>query len=205
MLNRPPKHKPKMIEQSCDINYVTVAFNKEYIAVAYNLEKVMIYNIDTPPIIFQDTKYIKLYCKPEFVVERQFNIVNGIHIGDYKNNDRSYHQMKYDIINQGYNPDNMEKAHNIALIMMKYKLIVDSQTNESIFNNKRDCYLLYLTVYNEILAQDGPTEFMDLINKAKKYKYLCKIALTPVLALQTLIKIKALQEIETLVSIPDIL
>jgi hypothetical protein len=91
-----------------------------------------------------------------------------------------------------------------ALLMMNYRT-TDKNKKDPVFNEYRNNYLLYLTIFNDILIKTGPISFMDLTTRSKKYPNLTNIKLHPSLALQGLITVGALNSDPktTSVSIPD--
>ncbi|CAH6418464.1 Hypothetical protein HVR_LOCUS165 [uncultured virus] len=104
-------------------------------------------------------------------------------------------------------------AGSVSLIMSKYKDIADKggpegkakKSKKSYFNKRRDCYLLYLTAFNDILSYRGPTKFVDLIAQVRKYSFLCRTKMSPGYALDGLIKVGALSNnaYTSTISIPD--
>lgn len=201
---------------------IGVSFNENYVAFSIDVKTVFVYPTKefwTDIIeIFQDPEILKLISKPipalrTFIGDEVFN--NFQHISQYMTNNgdnRSIPEMKREIMEQTQVLDIKQRAALIALIIMKYKInsdIVKSNSNKSIkkslFNKKRDCYLLYLTAFNDILITNGPLSFVKLTNMVKSYPYLCRIALNPSMALDGLIKVGALSinQDTTIVSIPD--
>lgn len=207
------------------VSTITATFNVEYTAFASDEKTVFIYpnnslwsNITG---IFRDAGLFKLVSKPLVAVNlflKGINCENCQHISDYlieKEESRLVPKIKQEIIDQGKIESLPDRTAMVALIMMKYKIKVDKfatkkkkkvkKNKKSHFNKKRDCYLLYLTAYNDILLRYGPLRFMDLTRKTKNYPYLCRMKLSPAMALEGLIKVGALsnEANTTLVSIPD--
>lgn len=202
---------------------IVIAMNEEYTAIAIDPNTAYVYtNATTFPYlleIYGDQKVTKIVSKPiEFVKRLTGGICNDcVHISNYMHklgDSRSISNMKLEIMNQDQEKTLSFRATNIAFIMMRYKLHADAfkrqpkQTGRrrgSFFNKKRDCYLLYLTAYNDILSQNGPAQFTTLINKVKEYSYLCRISISPAFALEGLIKVGALNSdsTTTLISLPD--
>jgi len=201
---------------------IAVAFNKNYVAFSPDDKTSFVYPTkefwDDILTIFQDSEIIKLISKPIpslrlFMNGENFN--NFQHISQYMTNNgdnRSIPEMKREIMEQTEVTDIKQRTALIALIIMKYKISADffkSNTTKSIkkslFNKRRDCYLLYLTAFNDILISNGPLTFINLANMVKSYPYLCRIGLNPYMALDALIKVGALSinQDTTIVSIPD--
>lgn len=202
------------------VNTVAVAFNVEYTAFATDLNTVFIYSnkISKSYIIeiIRDSNIVKLISKPIGVIKvfTHGEYQNCDHIGDYINrvgDPRYIPDMKLEIMNQNKEKELNIRAANVALLIMKYKLKADEVSNnpkkeeKSFFNKKRDCYLLYLTAYNDILSRMGPMKFTDLTVKVREYSCLCGTNLHPAMALEGLIKTGALNSntMNALVSIPD--
>jgi uncharacterized membrane protein len=202
-------------------NIITVSFNKDYVAFSPDASTAFIYSTrllwNSIISIFQDPTLIKLISKPAPALKSFLGGVifaNCQHISDYmsqKGEQRSISEMKREITEQDVIPQLSNRAGSVALIMMKYKLIADvthktpKQQKKSYFNKRRDCYLLYLTAFNDILVRNGPLRFVTLANIVKSYPYLCRIGLSPFMALEGLIKVGALslERDTTIVSIPD--
>lgn len=204
------------------VNIVAAAFNTDYTAFAPDAMTVFVYpnkslwsNITS---IFRDTNLTKLISKPLIALKRFLNganCENCQHISEYINQkaeSRIIPDMKQEITDQDTIDSLADRAGMVALIMMKYKIKAEKlaikkpkKVKKSYFNKKRDCYLLYLTVYNDILSRYGPLKFIDLTRRTRNYPYLCRVRLSPAMALEGLIKVGALSnEVNTtLVSIPD--
>lgn len=203
------------------INMVTVSFNKNYTAFGSDASTTFIYPTkllwSSITSIFQDPTLMKLISKPAPALKFFLNGIvyeNCQHISDYMNqkgDHRSISEMKREITEQDNIQDLAERAGYVTLIMMKYKLIADTaekrpkKEKKSYFNKRRDCYLLYLTAFNDILIRNGPLSFVALANAVRTYPYLCRVKLNPSMALEALITVGALslERNTTLVSIPD--
>ena len=203
------------------INVIAASFNKNYTAFSPDPTTVFVY--PTKELwsyiitIFQDPALIKLISKPAPALKSFLNgniCANCQHISDYLNQrgaSRSISEMKREITEQDSITDNTTRTGSVALIMMKYKLIADNtekkpkKEKKSFFNKRRDCYLLYLTAFNDALVRNGPLPFVTLANTVKTYPYLCRIKINPFMALEGLIKVGALslERNSTIVFIPD--
>ena len=197
-------------------NIITVGFNKDYTAFAIDTKTIFVYpnKLLSTVAIFSDASIMKLISKP-IAALRIFlhgeRCENYQHISNYlKCNLRDIFNMKQEIMDQGNVISLSNRAANVALIMMKYKIIEDNrnkslQINKSLFNNKRDCYLLYLTAFNDILSHYGPLKYTDLTKRIKLYPYLCRVKLHPAMALEGLISVGALSNDSktSIISIPD--
>jgi hypothetical protein len=90
----------------------------------------------------------------------------------------------------------LDQPSQVALLMMNYKIATDKLTTEEKsdfpFNENRNAYLAYLTVFNHILTMSGPLSFIDLTNKVKQHPNLLQFKIHPSLALQALITTGAL-------------
>lgn len=203
------------------INIVTVSFNQTHTAFAADNKTVFVYPNNFKEIgeIFADPSLIKLISRPMGCLQlflNMSNYKNCKHIGDYIN-EKGYYRMipelKREIITQHNIQSLNERAGHISLIMMKYKINADipkksicsSDLSNKNFNKNRNCYLLYLTAYNNLLSHFGPLTFTNLIKRVRNYPYLCKIELHPAMALEGLIRVGALlSDSQTaLISIPD--
>lgn len=182
--------------------------------------------------IFEDPNILKLISKPkpaldsfildiskhEFKTSLQKNVIcnNCQHISHYmsqKDDSRSIPEMKKELVEQNLNTDFFDKTISIALIIIKYKNIADifhsnplnKKPNKNFFNKHRDCYLLYLTAFNDILIHNGSLPFIKLATLVKSYPYLCHTNINSFNALEALIKVGALslEHRTTIVSIPD--
>ena len=200
---------------------ITVAFNNLYVAFSPDDTIVFVYSTellwDYIVEIFEDETLTKLISRPLGSLRsflRNVNFSNVQHISDYmsrKGEQRSMPEMKREITDQGSIPDLSARAASVALTMMKYKLIADEthrrpkKQKTYVFNKLRDCYLLYLTAFNDILIRYGPLPFVYLANLVRGYPYLCRVKLGPSMALSGLVKVGALSldRSSTLVSIPD--
>ena len=202
------------------VGTVVVAFNKEYTAFAVDAYTTFVY--PNKPLwsniiaLIQDQSINKLMVKPSSAVKGFFKIEcsNCQHISEYmtqKGEQRSIPEMKQEIINQDIIGDLAERAGSVSLMLAKYKVLADTAQNQpkkpkkSYFNKRRDCYLLYLTVFNDVLSRYGPLKFIDLVRRIREYPYLCRAGLNPAMALEGLIKVGALSsEVNTtVISIPD--
>jgi hypothetical protein len=200
---------------------IAVSFNRSYTAFSPDPKTAFVYS--TKPLwsaivkIFQDSSITKLISKPSPALK---SFLGGVtcnkcqHISDYmshKGDNRSIPEMKREIVEQDKIHDLKDRTGSIALIIMEYKTNADIVANnpkkekKSLFNKRRDCYLLYLTAFNDILIRNGPLPFMRLVNIVKSYPYLCRVGINPSVALEGLIKVGALSSdrFSTIVSIPD--
>lgn len=200
---------------------IAVAFNKEFTAFSPNSTTVLIYpnNITWNSIkdIFYDSSVTKLIMKPtmaltNFLKKSPYNNVE--HLSTYLNQrgeSRSIIDLKHEITNKDEILSLDERAGAVALAMSHYRELADNaikkpkKSKKSRFNQKRDCYLLYLTAYNDILSRYGPLKYIDLIARVRKYPFLCRTKMTPGFALEGLIKVGALiiNVSTTMISIPD--
>lgn len=202
------------------IGTIIGSFNKHYTAFSPDVNTVFIYenNANWSFIIniFRDPKIAKLISKPNMAltVFLHGNYANNIdHISNYLNNKNSARYvptMKQEISNQDLIPSFQERVANVALIMSKYKDQADKTIKNlgiqrSYFNKNRDCYLLYLTAFNDILSNRGPVKFIDLVSYVRKYPFLYRTNISPGYALDVLIKMGSLSidSHTTVVSIPD--
>ncbi len=199
-------------------NIVTINYNDHYTAIAIDGSIVFVYlngaNGNDILEIFRANNLIKLISKPLSAVQLFIganNCINCEHISKYitnKGNSCLISQMKKDIIDQEKIESLSDRAAKVALIMMRYKIEADKIKNgdkKALFNKKRDCYLIYLTAFNDILSTYGPLRFTELTRKVRNYPYLCRMKLHPAFALEGLISVGALSNdpATALVSIPD--
>ena len=196
---------------------VVLTYNKDYSAVNVDGKTIFIYphTIALPHIIriLSNPKITKLISKPDSAVKIFFKLSSCqscMHISTYVNKKiaRKVPEMNREIMDQYQIKDLSIRAANVTAIMMKYKLETDKVTKQrkrSFFNMKRECYLLYLSVYNDILITHGPMKFVDLTTRVINYTDLCQIDLPPSMALNALISVGALinDEKTSMVSIPD--
>lgn len=203
------------------VGTITVAFNNDYVAFAMNTDIVFVYPNDIARNVindvFQSSNIVKLISKPLISLKSYLRGIvcrNCQHISAYINEiggSRMIPEMKQEIMEQDVILSLRDRAAKIALIMMAYKLAADRslpkqpKQKKSYFNKKRDCYLLYLTAYNDLLSRYGPMKFIDLTRKVREYSYLCQMTLHPALALEGLIKVGALSNDSqtAVISIPD--
>lgn len=202
-------------------NVTTVAYNNEYTAFAMDDVTVFIYpNEITRDVIieiFKDISVLKIISRPAPTLKRLLrgnNCENCKNISAYINevgDPRVISEMKQNIMNQDNERSLSYRAAKVALIMMKYKIEADvtgkppKKPKKSYFNKKRDCYLLYLTAYNDLLSRYGPMRFIDLTHRVREYPYLCRVGLHPAMALEGLVAVGALSSDprRALISIPD--
>lgn len=195
------------------LNGVTVAFNDEFTAVAADLQTVFVYDNqaagDAITTIFQDPHIVKFIVKPPAALKRFLHPIIPV---NYKELTRgmawsTIHQMNSELVQLGDQLE-LDRAQNqwvqvhsldwiaaqVALTMMKYKVLAEQSTPKpSSFNQKRDCILLYLTAYNDLLSQYGPMPFTDLVRRVKTYPHLCRTEMNPALALEGLVARGALK------------
>lgn len=218
-----------MIENANDANFAkkfisnvtAVAYNNEYTAFAIDATTVFVYSnaIGRNAIIeiFKDPTILKLISRPAPTLKgllRGNSCENCKNISVYINDvgdPRVVPEMKQAIMNQDKEILLSDRAAKVALIMMKYKTDADvtgkppKKPKKSYINKKRDCYLLYLTAYNDLLSRYGPMRFIDLTRRVREYPYLCRVGLHPAMALEGLVKVGALvsDPKRALISIPD--
>lgn len=84
-----------------------------------------------------------------------------------------------------------DKLINTVQLMHKYKRKCNRR-NRSTFNKKRDAYLLFLTIFNEILVINGSMQYDELISLAREYPNFSRMEMDPTKALDSLIYMKAL-------------
>ena len=186
---------------------VTVAFNDSYTAFVDDSLTVQVYSSNDSIIyeIMENSNITKYISAPIGLLKSRGYICNNCtHINTYINNLRDVSELNHDIMNCDTILFLSDRAANVALLMMKYKIYVDNKKKEFYFNVRRDCYLLYLTAYNDIISRFGSMTFLELTNKVRSYPMLCRACLHPALALEGLIKLKALiSDSETsMISIP---
>lgn len=200
---------------------VALSFNPNYTAFAIDTKTVFVYENNTSMQyireILESSNIAKLSSKPLASLKSYFkniNCNNCTNIGSYitqKGDSRDVPEMKLQLIDLDTIELLSDRAAQGALIVMKYKIDTDKKGKPpkkqkvSYFNKKRDCYLLYLTAYNDLLSLYGPMNFMTLVTKVRDYKYLCRTSLHPAAALEGLIKAKALisNPRTTIITIPD--
>lgn len=184
---------------------IAVAYNHEYAAFTMDGVTIFVCSIkshkDCIIDIFTDSDIMKLISKPL----PSLKILLGDNVYANCKNISSYlreancssliSKIKRSIIEQGNEPL-VDRVVGVALLIIKYKIL-------STRPQGRDCYLLYLTVYNDILSNYGPMRFTDLTRIARGYPYLCRTKLHPALALEGLISVGALLNDKELVFIPD--
>jgi hypothetical protein len=212
-------------------NPVTVAVNDSFTAFAVDPMTVFVYsNTQLIMSILQDINIVKLVSKPIPAIKSIYgDIKNCTHISDYIINKLKgqsswmmVNRMNLEIMEEGNHLEIdrstnqirptqslSQTAANVALIMMKYKTqanrTIDVKSEKSTFNEKRDCFLLYLTAYNDLLSRYGPMKFTDLVRRVKDYPQLCRTNMNPVMALKGLIESEALMTDpeSTLIFIPE--
>ena len=161
--------------------------------------------------IFSDKEIIKLISKPLPAINQQITLScnNCCNIIEYYNqNIRLSNQLKNNILKA-------QSLVEIVLLMLNYKIINENNREDfhikPVFNEDRNNYLTYLTLFNDILIRNGPLLFADLINETRNYlslnnpNLLNNKKLNPEIALQGLIFTDALRNdtATTLVWIPD--
>lgn len=67
-----------------------------------------------------------------------------------------------------------------------------SKKKKTFYNNKRDLYLLYLTIFNEILSYNGPLNSDQLLRIINNYPQLGRIKYNPITLLNDIIESGAL-------------
>jgi hypothetical protein len=199
---------------------VGVGFNQMYTVFSINATTAFVYpnNIGRNVVreIYRDSNIMKLISKPMGALKshlRNIACVNCKHISGYideKGSAREIPEMKRELMELDIIRDMETRVAKVALIVMKYKEMadvasVDKKKKKSYFNKKRDCYLVYLTAYNDILSRTGPLRFAELIWRVHVYSYLCRTNIHPAYALDGLIALGALSidQNTTIVSIPD--
>lgn len=201
---------------------VGVGFNQMYTVFSINATTAFVYpnNIGRNIVseIYQNSNITKLISKPMGAFKTHLRSVeceNCKHISGYiveKGSGREIPEMKRELMGLDVIGDIEIRVARVALIVMKYKEIADAASIEntkkkrkSFFNKKRDCYLVYLTAYNDILSRIGPMRFAELIWRVHVYSYLCRTNIHPAYALDGLISLGALSidQNTTVVSIPD--
>ncbi len=210
----------KLFYSSLDSD-ISVAYNNLYTSFVTNSGRTIVFpnsiGKDIVIDIFKNPNIMKIVSKPLSSLKtflKNNTCLNCVHISTYisdNGNQRNIPAMKQEIINQDSESDLKTRAVGVASIIMKYKIQADKEgkpvkTHRKIFfNKKRDCYLLYLSIYNDILSRFGPMRFIELIRRAHNYPNLCRTNLHPALALEGLIKSGALisDSRTTFVTIPD--
>jgi len=195
---------------------VTVGINQEFTGFAIDKKTVIIYrnkkHMKYIAKIFNNDRIEKIITRPLGAIKNLIgenligkNLIEECnmckYIGDCVNSKRSLYQMKLEIIEQGKEKEDNKRAGNVALIAMKYKMEQETETNkigkekcmDTIFNKKRECYLIYMTAYNDILSRDGLMKYTDLTVKVMEYKDISMSELHPAMALEGLIKTGALK------------
>jgi len=113
-------------------------------------------------------------------------------------------QLKDALIDAGMIEDQEERLKTLGTIMLTViSKIYKFPSDDPIFNSKRECYLSYLTAYNDILIRYGPLPFVDLVNKVRT---VCRGNICPSEILVGLIKTGAFKSdpMTAIVSLPDI-
>lgn len=85
------------------------------------------------------------------------------------------------------------------------KIVGSMARPQMVFNKKRDCYLQYITVFNDILSSDTePLTAVELARRADSYPNFCRISMTPLEALEVCVQAQALHydPVSKLVSLP---
>lgn len=203
------------------VDAIGIAFDKLYTAFSTNATTAFLFpnNIGRNVMleIYQNPDIIKLISKPIGALKshlRGNKCENCKHISDYineKGDTRDIPEMKRELMDLGAVQNMDDRVARVALTIMKYKTRADitgkplKKPRKSFFNKKRDCYLLYLTAYNDILSRLGPMKFITLVSKVRGYPYLCRAKIHPAFALDGLIALGALSsDLRTsIISIPD--
>lgn len=204
---------------------VSLAFNSDFTALSPDPSNVFVYphNLVMSSVlsVLSDPTIIKLVSKPMMAINKFYNVLPtnidhlSIYLQDRDGSGRSIPEMKREIVDTSNIEALDQRAAAVALIMSKYRAEADKMVKQSkkksYFNKRRDCYALYLTIYNDILSTNGPLPFSELVNLASNYPSLCRIerysekTISPAMALNGLIKVGALanDRYTSMVSIPD--
>lgn len=206
------------MEEIAEAKEVSVAFNSKYIAFGLSERKAFVYSNFTHRGIINDIiknpRITKLISTPLCVLRQhaKSECKGCIHIiNRLDRNQRKISEMNTEMMEQNSEPSLFFRAANVSLIIMKYKKShqfasgnTRPHARKSCFNKKRDCYLLYLTAFNEIISLCGKIPFTELVAEVSKYPCLSRIKMHPMIALDGLVKIKALRSDGTFIYIPDV-
>lgn len=156
--------------------------------------------------LFTSPDVVKLVCTPLSKLKQHYGLTECVqcqHINDYvcgKGGTKLLPEMKAMIV-RAHTQDNA--AQRIASIMMLFQEEVDSRQSKVLtprttirktFDRKRDAYLQYLTIFNDILStSEVPLTAVQLAQAAEHYPNLCRIAMTPLEALDGCVVAGALQ------------
>lgn len=182
---------------------ISIAFGNLNVAICRDESTIFLYPNNIGLYIMKEIlpnpDILKLVSKPFISSYFGIECKNCQYIGEHVSDLRLLSEMKNELI------ENFQDITKIAGIMMKYKNLSDVKNSNSTFNSGRDCYLLYLTIFNDILSQNGPMKFLDLINKVNNYSCMCRMKLSASMALTGLIKVGALiSDTETtIISLPE--
>jgi len=160
--------------------WVVITRCNNYIAITNDISVVYIYEINpsTRPYIsaIMNSDLMKICSK----VYCHFEGVKCEYIIDYitsKLKQPRVYKLKRELIKLGAITDPKERIAKIALIIAKYKIRADESAkyNTRVFDAKRECHLLYLTIFNDILSRFGPMDVNNLFIEARKYPNLCRM------------------------------
>ena len=195
---------------------VSVAFDNGYTAIVLENERFLLYENEEKILkdILQDSAVRKLFAQKkkniiEYAKKYNMKIVNYENINLYLNN-RSGHLLipliRKDLEKCNCINDDVKRLLECVYTITKYKKIIDETTKISVpstFNKKRDAYLLYLTIINDILSQFGPSTLCDVFRKAKKYPELIRNKTSIETAVKALIHMNALVLANNKLYLPD--
>ncbi len=203
-----PHHDVKL-----NATIVTIASNPEWVAIATNLSTVYVTSRYSLWLIalLQDANVLKITSKSNALFRKWFHPRSGealwtcnncIAISDYLQSKKipssAIYRLNAQMVEIGGNGLEIDRSTNtvrrlipldqiaiqVALLMMK---TISEQNPSSFFNSSRDCYLLYLTAFNDILNRNGPLSTDELLLATKEYPHLCRIPMPAEMALETLI------------------
>lgn len=188
---------------------VTVALNHEYVAVATSADSVSLYSRDEATQLFENPDILKLVSRPREKLQYYLPGVecrNCRHIGTHIRMVASTElllRMKDEIralpVSFG-----ARRLLLLAALMMRYISLSKSYNAVYVFNKKRDAYLYYLTVFNDILAAERMIPSDLLLKRAESYPNYCRLPLSASTALDGLIKTGTLRRDRfDVISLPD--
>lgn len=197
---------------------VPIAFSSHYFALGVNVNQVLIYKLEEPIYSFvrdilERPTLTKFYGTHPGKLNQLARLVGAspastMHTGAYVQTHlkpADLAQLKDGLIEAGIIPEEDERLAQTVLTLGSYLMKIHRLPPKNRFNKVRDCYLVTLTVYNDILTQYGPLIFTDLVAKARTYPNLCRISRSHGEILEGLIRLGALlsDPITAKVSLPD--
>lgn len=187
-------------------NSIGVSFDDKYFSFTSDGYNVFVYDIQLMwnriINIFTDPSLIKFI--PKYIGSLQ-KIIGSDYINTYNINDyvmkygdaRQIVKFKNYVMQCGEINNSIERTSLISCAIIKSKNNADKfvkniKQKKNYFNKKRDCYLYYLTLVNEILSTYGPMYQHMLVDSISKYPNICRTPSNPKRIVENLIKVGAI-------------